>query len=196
MLRFHIRTTEIVIGIWFPAIILWMLLADKSGSAIGCLIASGLHECGHFAVMRWLGDPIKRVVLGLFGIRVERREGVGIGYTGMAAVSLAGPLANLLVGGVGALCGANSSFLLLNIALAAFHLLPIASLDGGEALYAILCLAHPADTAERIVLVVSVAILIPFGILGIFLLLRTGYNVTLLILTLYLTFLLILREKH
>lgn len=182
------------ISLWFPAAIIVMLTFDKTTLAAQCLLASVLHEGGHFLAMTAVGDRPSRLCFGVFGVRVERHSGP-LSYPKSALVSVAGPLINLLC------CGwfwgiGNSEAALVHGVLAGFHFLPILSLDGGEAAYALLCLVLKEEIAHRIMLVLSAVILFPLAVAGFLMLWKTGYNFSLLLLAIYLIALLIFKEKR
>ena len=120
-------------------------------------------------------------------------ETASVGDFRRAVVSLAGPFANLL------------SFLLLlplpraysamQLTLFAFHVLPAVPLDGGTALYCLLCGTFSEKTAERTITVSSVLLALTLGTLGFSVLISTGYNFTLLFLAVYILFYLILKQR-
>ena len=60
------------------------------------------------------------------------------GYFTDATVSLAGPVANLMLAGVGYMLGLPDIFALYSLALAIVNLLPVSGLDGGSILSGIL----------------------------------------------------------
>ena len=65
--------------------------------------------------------------------------------------------------------------------------------DGGRALYFFLCRFCTAPAAQRVVTVCSIVCLLPCSFIGFFLLLQSGYNFSLLLVTVYLCFLLAAR---
>ena len=179
----------------FPATVLVMLTLGDARFTLLCLLASLLHESGHFIAMWALGDPPARVIFGIFGARVERRRLSAAGYGARAIVSLCGPLANLLCAAVLYPRVGHADAVLIHALLGTFHLLPAAGLDGGEAVKSLLCRRCSPATADRLVTVLSVAVLLPMATAGFFVLLKTGYNASLLILAVYLILLLIFKEN-
>lgn len=179
------------LSLLFPASVIVMLSLDGSGLAALCLLAALIHEGGHAVAMCLYRDAPSCITLGIFGMRVERRRGSACGYPARCVISLAGPLANaacaLLLTGDAAL---------VHGVLAAFHLLPVTSLDGGEALYALLCSWMSEAGADRVLLLCSAALLFPLAVLGFYLLLRGNGNFSLLLLSIYLILRMFLREGH
>lgn len=144
---------------------------------VAFLIALSGHEFAHGMVADWLGDPTARRsgrltlnplahvdILGLLALILLRFGWAkpvpvnpfmlkGNRRLGMIAVSLAGPVANLLMAFLGAMAGillfdhglGNSpagaltgEIVVINVMLAVFNLIPIPPLDGSKILAAVL----------------------------------------------------------
>lgn len=183
------------ISLLFPAAVIIMLSFDESTLTMLCLLASLLHELGHALAMLIVHDRPRRVTVGIFGVRVERDAGRHLGYRAACVVSLSGPLVNVLCAVLLWYLGCRVAAV-LHAGLAFFNLLPIASLDGGEALHALLCTRFGEERASYILRIVSLAVIFPLFVAGFRLLLSGGYNFTLLAMSLYLILLLFLKEKH
>lgn len=183
------------LSLLFPAAVIVLMLWDNSNFILLCLFASLLHEAGHALAMLIVHDCPRRVTMGIFGIRVERDRACYLSYRAMVAVSLAGPLVN-------AFCFTlfwhldQPTAAVVHAGLALFNLLPVSTLDGGEALYAMLCLRMTEEEATRAALIVSVAVIFPLAIAGFWLLLSESHNFTLLLMCGYLLLLLFLKERH
>ena len=109
---------------------------DPVTSAV-TLLAVFLHEAGHLAALWLLGHPLRLPSprLSGFGIRARRV----LSYKEEFFVCLAGPLANLITGGVVLLFsrGEASLFFAVSLLTAASNLLPIRGYDGYKAILAI-----------------------------------------------------------
>ena len=68
------------------------------------------------------------------------------------------------------------------------------ALDGGQALYALLCNKFSQKTSETIVAVVSFFALLPIAIIGFMMLLQSKHNFTLFFISIYLMVLLVLKR--
>ncbi len=196
MLKWRIWDVECQVSLLFPAAVIVMLTFDDTNLTLQCLLASFIHEWGHFFAMAAVGERPARLCMGVFGIRVERSRECRLTYGKMAFVSAAGPLMNGLCGAVLYVTAGLTEGVLIHGALAVFNLLPIAGLDGGEALYSVLCRYFSENKAHTASLVLSAVVLLPLAAVGFYLLLVTGYNFSLLVLCLYLILLLIFKEKH
>lgn len=179
------------LSLLFPASVIVILSLDDSGLTALCLLAALIHEAGHAAAMLLLRDAPSCITLGVFGMRVERRQSSSCGYPARCIISLAGPLANAACA---ALMTGNAA--LVHGVLAVFHLLPIISLDGGEALYALLCCRLSESRADRVLSLCSAILLFPLAVLGFYLLFDGKGNFSLLLLSIYLILRMFLREGH
>ncbi|WP_295587275.1 peptidase M50 [uncultured Oscillibacter sp.] len=119
-------------GFWI--LLGWFLLGNGWAPLAAVLSAAGLHEAGHYLVLRLLGAQVRSVHVGVLGMKMEVVPG-RLSYGGELAAVLAGPAVNLLCGTV--LAAAGERWLAAagaHLALAMFNLLPIRPLDGGRAL--------------------------------------------------------------
>ena len=186
-MTFRIHNTVLTLRFGFFAVLAVLLTLDGGVHVLPALLAVAMHETAKLC-----GMQIKSVTFGALGIHMAG-ETASVGDFRRAVVSLAGPFANLL------------SFLLLlplpraysavQLTLFAFHVLPAVPLDGGTALYCLLCGTFSEKTAERTITVSSVLLALTLGTLGFSVLISTGYNFTLLFLAVYILFYLILKQR-
>lgn len=152
-----------------------------------------LHESAHLAAMAIFHALPVKVVFSGFGCRMILSEKHRLSYRQNAVISLAGPLGNLALASVFfVLNPENQIAIQSNLALGILHLLPIEPLDGGLAVHAFLRGKIAAGKADKICLVLSIALLLPLSILGFLILLQTRYNFSLLALSIYLMLYLVL----
>jgi len=155
-----------------------------------------LHESGHLVSMFLLKDEPEEIALLPTGMRINRRENTRLSFKQNAVIALAGVSVNLLISTLmfasNKLFGSHFDYALkVNLALAAFNLLPVESLDGGRALVCLLSCRFDPEGVHRITAVISCAVLFALGLAGFLLLIRSGYNFTMLLTAVYLTALLI-----
>ncbi len=143
--RIHITVWALVLA-WVGAIVARDGLAGLP-FALGVLGLSGgsilAHELGHALSAHALGIRTQEIVLYPFG-GAARMELRWVSAYEDVLVSLGGPGASLLLGGVcaaiGAVTGLEGAWLVgvLNIGLGLFNLIPAFPLDGGRVLRAVL----------------------------------------------------------
>lgn len=196
MLKLVISGTEFRIGLLFPAVLVILFTLDKTGIPAWCVAASAMHEAGHFITMYLFRCRPSLVSIGLFGIRVEQNVNKPVSYMQSMLISLSGPAVNLVSFAVLLVTTGTTVPAMIHLIIAVLNLLPIESLDGGQALYFLLAGHSGEERAERICFCVSIVVLVPLATVGFFLLLRSGYNFTLLVVSIYLGLLLLLKRKY
>ncbi|MBQ5841391.1 MAG: peptidase M50 [Clostridia bacterium] len=172
------------LSLLFPALVTALLLQQPDGAAVTCILASLLHEGGHLLAMLCTGCPPHACTVGAFGARLEMGRASLTGYGKNMLISLAGPAVNLLAAGILG-CFARYEMAVVHLCLGAFNLLPAVPLDGGEILRCVLCLLGQEGRAERVLRVLSAAVLLPLAGLAAWLMLTGRGNITLLIVSLY-----------
>ena len=115
-------------------------LAYAAWLVLGILIAVLGHEVAHALSARLLGFRVHRIVATLWGGHTAY-DGTGTTPGRAAVIAVSGPIANLVLAGVGAVAMVvlpwpasefGWSFVVLNMLLAGFNLLPGLPLDGGQ----------------------------------------------------------------
>ncbi len=164
------------------------VLIEGSFAPLWILLFSLLHELGHIAAVCLLGGGIRGFSGGGqgFGLAVN-----GLSYGGEIVAALAGPLVNLILAAAFGLSawlrdGGAWFFCYANVGLAAVNLLPIMPLDGGRVLRAALALLCPLPVQRRISQAVGLIFLLPLLALSFLQFLSSGYNISLLLISLYL----------
>ena len=181
-MKFRLRGISFCIGYEAVAALTAVLLLDREGRVTACLFAAVLHETGHLIVMRLCACRVNSVRVRLFDVLILADKPRS--FLSDFAVTAGGCMANLIAAIV---CSIFSPVLTTaNLIIGGFNLLPVETLDGGRLLMLILCRRYSANTAVRVVRICSFVFLIPFFLLGAWLLLSTGYNYSLLAISLYL----------
>lgn len=196
MLELYFSGIRIRVSLLFPAAMVVLLTLDQTGVPLWCIAASAMHEAGHFLVLLLLGNKPAQISVGAFGIRVEQDPRSPLGYRSNILVSLAGPMVNLFAFSVVYAAAGMSVPAMIHLTLAVLNLLPIEPLDGGQALFCFLALHWEEVRADRVVFIVSLCTIIPLAVVGFTLLIQSGYNFTLLLVSLYLSLLLLFKRKR
>ncbi|NLA76998.1 MAG: hypothetical protein GX851_04085 [Clostridiales bacterium] len=200
-MRFEIKGIRFKLSWTFFAALTLMLVYSGDSGVLVAVICAMLHETGHIVCLYALSGCAASIELGVFGMRLVRREETKLSYAGEVLCALGGPVVNILlsvlfsvlyVSGMQSFARAAK----INLALGLFNLMPVGELDGGRALTAFLCTRFSPVTAERIMLFVSVAVLLPVSFAGFYVLIDSGYNFTLLIAAVYIALNLVLRIKQ
>ena len=133
---------------------------DEQGVLLMAFCACALHELGHWLVIRALGGRVTALRITCVGAEMRLSARCPLGYWQQIAAALAGPAVNLLAARMAAGLGTEGAYCFagLNLALAAFNLLPAVQLDGGRILWCILALLTSEERAERLLRVLSSAL--------------------------------------
>lgn len=190
ILRIHGITVELS----FPliAVMTAVILFDSSLSVTVCFIAVILHESGHLLALRHYGSIPKHFSITLFDIAIKDKSKDHRTAGKELVIVLSGIISNLVFALISYLLYRSTGNLFFekelyaNLTLAIFNALPIDSLDGGQALFILLCKAADPDRALLILDIISIIFLIPTACLGFIVLLQSKYNFTLLLTALYL----------
>lgn len=113
------------------------------------LLACVVHELGHVAAARCFGGRVERLSLTAVGAELSFSYMAPLTYGRDSLVALAGPGANLLLGGLFYWQGRHLPAV-LSLGLGVFNLLPILPLDGGRVLYGLLAERLDPDWADRL----------------------------------------------
>lgn len=113
------------------------------------LLACAVHELGHVAAARCFGGRVERLSLTAVGAELSFSYRAPLTYGRDSLVALAGPGANLLLGGLFYWQGRHLPAV-LSLGLGVFNLLPILPLDGGRVLYSLLAERLDPDWADRL----------------------------------------------
>ena len=193
---FIIKNCHITVSFFFVAMVAVLLLEDKSGTVIPALLSAALHEIGHLLVMYTFGVKGSQIRFTPFGIDIEKSCCTNRSYQRDALISLAGSATNIAVALLLGILNFTMfyRFILINLALAGFNLLPIEPLDGGQALYSLLCMRFSTERAAKVVSIISFVVLTPLSIAGFLTVFRSPGNYSLLLVCGYLMMLLLFKN--
>ena len=181
-MKFRVGSTAVFIGYEVAAAITAVLILDRENRVICCILAAALHELGHLLMLRLFRIPVRAVSLRLFDVRIDAEQApglcAGIGVT-LGGVGMNFLCALLSIPFSRTLCCAH-------LALGVFNLLPAMTLDGGRLLYLLLARRFMPKTCIMILKTVTFFISVPLMTAGILILFRSGYNYSLLAVSLYL----------
>lgn len=93
----------------------------------GCL----LHELGHILAAAIAGTAAENIVLSGTGIIITTEKNAAVPIKRSLFLLLSGPAVNLIFAVITKLLGGSRLFMMLNLTLCLYNLLPFPSLDGG-----------------------------------------------------------------
>ena len=192
-MKFRIFEIDFEITFLFAALLAFIITLNSPVSVLMTVASSLLHETGHLIAMIVFDNKPQCVRFEITGMNIKRQPSLKISTKNELLIALAGPFANclLLVVSCIVLCFFESETVFtlscINLILMLFNLLPIKKLDGGMALYHLLSLKYDADICSKILKVTSMAFVIVLYLWGIYIFASTNYNISVLIIALFLT---------
>lgn len=199
----NFKLGKLYIELSFPLVALMtaVIIFDTSMSVIICFAGVIAHETGHLLALRHFGSYPQKIKLTLFDIAIIDRKKINRSDKAELIITLAGVTVNFILAII-------SYFLLTvtknpcieiffntNLTLGFFNILPVDSLDGGQALFILLSKKFSPFTSMKILDIISFIILIPVAVMGFLVLLQSKYNFTLLLTALYLIAIILLKNK-
>ena len=168
-------------------ITLSFILIDGTLYSLYAVLFSFLHEIAHISALKLVGGRVKGLHTGAVGVGLDT---TCLSYTGEAVVAIAGPLMSLFLFFCFLPFCAKSPILFFccfsNLIIFILNILPVYPLDGGRVLYCLLCKKLSLSTAVKITKSVSFLFLLPLLFISVIILINTGYNVSLLVISIYL----------
>lgn len=192
-MRFELFGTRVCVTFGCFALLAALLPLENGAAFLPALLACAVHEGGHLLAARAVGMRVREVRFSALGIRMEG-DTASLTHWRRAAVSLAGPAANLLFVLPALLFSRDAAAVQLLLFL--FHILPAVPLDGGAALFAMLSTRLSERCASFWIAVCSALTAFALGTFGFYVLLRSKGNFTLLLLAVYILFYVFFRRRE
>ena len=164
------------------------------------LLLSFLHEIGHIMSILYCKRRISKITVTAFSIDIIQNNLSDLPYKKEVLILLSGPGMNLIFFAV---------FLTLNVVLKSIffknlaiqnlligliNLFPVSSLDGGQLLLIFLKRHFNDFQAQKIAFVISLIFIFPMMIIGFQTVLKSKLNFSILMLAIYLSSFLVVRE--
>ncbi len=191
-MKIKLFNTKITLSYPLVAGLTLVLVLDHTGMAFCCVLSAICHELGHIIAIKYYKAPIKAIKLSAFDINIQDLQKCKRPFKAEIIITLSGIFVNIVLFLL-AIIVYNSSnlyimkyFAMSNLSLGIFNALPVETLDGGNALQLILQRNFSDKAVYVITLTASLLCVIPLGIVGFLVLLRSPYNFTILGSALYL----------
>lgn len=197
---FKVKGITVSVTFPFAAIVTLMLILCDRDIVLISLLSSFLHELGHLLFMLLFAEKAEKIVLGAFGMRIERASVRCLSYNKEAVIAFGGIFLNIIIASTGLLfyLFTGSVFgkylFAVNVFIALFNLMPVRQLDCGRGIEYLLLSRYGAAKTEKIISVIS------FSFLGVLAVGCFTYNaivkinVSLIAVTIYLIIISTLKE--
>ena len=190
---FNIYGVNVEITFWFVALITFIISLNAPSNVFVTVISSLLHEMGHLLIMTSVGNKPQAVRFEITGMNIIRQPDYKISIKNEILISLGGPFINLICFSISViiLCIYQNDNVLtfgcINLILMIFNLLPIKKLDGGMALYYALSQKYDNITCSKVLKITSIFFITLIYIWGIYAFVSSKYNISLIIIAIFLT---------
>lgn len=198
-MKLKIHNCEITISYTLICLAGLCIILGIFGGFVLCLLAVIIHESGHLSAMLMLSKFPERIKVSLFEISiVDSRRTLNSTINNFIIIFF-GPFASficfILFYLLYLLCNfACLEFAYVNLFTGLFNMLPVISLDGGQMMLILLLKKLNLDAALRAVNITTFVFIFPLSALGFILLFNTGYNFSLIAVSLYLIMALICKK--
>ncbi len=192
-MKFRIFGVDFEITFLFAALITFIISLNSPFNVIITVFSSLLHEAGHLTAMLLSGNKPQSVRFEITGMNIKRQPSMKISTKNELLIALGGPIANglVLLSAVIFLCFFENERIFIvagiNLILMTFNLLPVKRLDGGMALYYLLSRKFNIDFCEKALKITSIIFIVLIYIWGIYVFVSTNYNISVLIIAIFLT---------
>ncbi len=190
---FSVCGVKIEVTFLFMALITFVISLNVPSNVLITIFSSLVHESGHLLMMTAVGNKPQAVSFEITGMNIIRQPDYKISVKNEILIALGGPIANLMCFAISvvSLCFNKNENILtfgcVNLILMIFNLLPIKQLDGGMALYFILSKKYDNNISSNILKITSVFFIAVIYLWGIYVLVSSGYNISLIIIAIFLT---------
>ncbi len=200
-----IKLGKLYINIFtLPLIFAAFLVSAADELALSYMVVT-LHELAHYAAARRYKVGVSRLVVMPFGVYLQMRESIIENPHHECAVCAAGPICNAVLIVLGIILRSHIDvqylsmtdyFIYTNISILLINLVPIVPLDGGRIMRALLTHRYGFMRAARITDIVSHINILLIGMLGIYVLYVTRFNVSVMLLCTFLLFNMSMEKKN
>lgn len=192
-MKFRLFNIEFEITFLFTALIAFVIAMNSPFNVLTTIFSSLFHEMGHLIMMFCSNNIPQSVRFEITGMNIIRQPSMKISAKHEIFIAMGGPVANGLVLLISCvlLCFLENEKILtvgcINLILMTFNLLPIKSLDGGMALYYLLSRKFNPDFCGKILKILSIFFVLLIYVWGVYVFVSTNYNISLLIIAIFLT---------
>lgn len=179
-----INNLKIIITFPFIALFTIIVISNRLHNYVFCLLSILVHESGHLMGMCIFKSLPKVVSISAFDIKLIETNRSYLTVNKDILITILGPFTNIITFLL--FYFINTTYSYINLFVGLFNLLPSKSLDGGQLLYLILSKFINESKVKLIIDILTILFSAPLFLVGIFILLKSKYNFSLLFICIYL----------
>lgn len=158
-MRFKLLNCTFNISFSFFALLILMMISINKEYYLAALGSAVIHECGHIFVSFCCKERIKEIQFSLYGLVIVK-DGTSASVLRNILILIFGPLFNIFTASFMLLLKCfqmkiSDYFIISNILLALFNLLPISNLDGGSIFEQIIAVKTDTEKTVKVTSFVS-----------------------------------------
>lgn len=164
-----------------------------------CILCAALHEAGHLLfICKFKGKPC-RIKVNLFEIRICT-DMQSLSTLKESVIIISGVACNFMLCTIAYIAHSIFpsalvyDFFLCNLVVGVINILPVESFDGGQLMFLLLCKIFSYRTAQIIILVLTLSLMFPIAVIGVFVLFSSQHNYSLLFVFIHLLSIFIIKE--
>ncbi len=150
-----------------------------------CYVSMFIHELCHMAAALIIGLVPEKIKLQPYGVSLTLKNKIIYSIYDEVVLYLSGPCANIVIALLTIIIFRRSTYIdyfyVCNIMLFFMNILPVEPLDGGSLLKKILMRYTGIKTAGKIMRVTSIVFFVLFISIGMWIIYRTGFNISVLL---------------
>ena len=199
-MQFKIKNIKVTISFSFFALILFLIIFNRTDYLYISIVSATLHEVGHLIMLKKFGVEILEVNMSLFGGNIKRKSFEKINYLKEIIISFAGPFTNIIISILFYLANLIlktpllDNIIIVNLILAIFNLLPFYNFDGGKIIEFLITNFFDETVANKVTFIISIVILIPFAYFSFIIFINNHNDFYYLIVTLLMLLTIILKK--
>ncbi len=166
-MEFKIKNTSVKLSFSFVALVLLFIISEKDNLYFITFFNALLHELIHIFFIIIFKGEIKEFKISIVGCELKRHDLIGSNIHN-AVIYISAPVFNIILGVICLLVIKESNnFVVSNLTLGFFNILPFYKFDGGCFLKSILLHFFNENKAEKITTTVSIIVTILFALISI-----------------------------
>lgn len=162
-----------------------------------------IHESAHLAAAMFIGLIPSHIIIEPFGVNLRLKNQIVYSIYDEILLYMSGPIVNIIFAFVGVIANGYVKnvwifdFAVKNFALFGLNMLPILPLDGGVILKKIISAAIGCKNGERIMRIISGAMVCTIATLSVILMIKSGFNFSVVFLCVFLVMnIFVQKEKY
>lgn len=193
-MEFKIKNTSVKLSFSFVALVLLFIIGEKNNLYYVTFFNTFLHELIHILFILVFKGEISEFKISILGGEIKRND-INTSNIHNAITYISAPLFNIILGSIFLLITKQESdFVVSNLTLGFFNILPFYNFDGGCFFKSVLLCFFSENKTEKVITAISIIVAIVITSASIFVIIYSKEGTFLIIFSLYMIFALIFKK--